>query len=361
MKKIKPITEAIGVDIGTHSIKLVQLKQNAIVKLGMVEIAPNNPLTNLPAEERDKAVSSALKKILSENSINIKKAITSVAGDAVLVRYIILPKMTQDELKATIKFEAEPHISFPIDQAILDFQILGDNLEEEAKRMDVLLVAAKKEIVERQISVMKDGGLRPVLIDVDAFALENLYEYNWGQEQPSGSVALLDIGATYTNINIVENGVSRFTRDVSIAGDTFTKYISRDLKIDYQQAEELKKTKGIILADDEEEYAVDDKQVIQISDIIKAAFHELLGEVRRSFDYYQAQRSERVIKKIILSGGSSKLKNITKFISQETKITVELSDPFVKLQVNPKIYNTEYLEQIAPFFSVSMGLALRTI
>ncbi len=355
MKNLKPSFDAVGIDIGTHSIKIAYLKNDTLTKLGLREISPDTALTTMPAEEKDKLISNVLKQIITENQVNIKKAIISLSGDAVVVRYIILPKMSQKDLETTIKFEAEPYISFPLDQAQLDFQILGDNEEEETKRMDVLLVAGKKDIIDRQVSIVKGVGLRPVLIDVDSFALENLYDYNMGEDTNTGSVVLLNIGATFTNINIIENGISRFTRDVSIAGNNLTKALQRDLRLDYLKAEELKKNKAVILGEDEE----GDKESEQISDIIKPVFHELLGEIRRSLDYYQAQSSERSLKKIILSGGTAKIKGIEKFITQETKLPVERINPFEKAKVNLKNMTAEQLDEMQPLFSVSMGLALR--
>jgi len=358
MKNLKPSTDAVGIDIGTHSIKLAHLKGDSLLKLAIAEISRETPLSSIPAEERDKLISTVLKKVLDENQVGTKKAIVSVSGDAVVVRYIILPKMTEKELEATIKFEAEPYISFPIDQAILDFQILGDNDEEETKRMDVLLVAGKKDMIDRQIEILKNVSMRPSLIDVDAFALENLYDYNAGQESNSGSVVLLNIGARFTNINIIENGVSRFTRDVSIAGNNFSKALQRDLRLDYLKAEDLKKTKGAILTEEDENLATD-KEEIQVSDILKPVFHELIGEIRRSLDYYQAQSSERSLKRIILSGGSSNLKGIEKVIAQETKLPVEKINTFANIKPNLKSYTPEQLEGIQSFFAVCMGLALR--
>lgn len=355
MKTMKPSFDAVGIDIGTHTIKIAYLKNDTLSKLGLREISPDTALTTMPTEEKDKLIANVLKQVITENQVNIKKAIISISGDAVVVRYIILPKMSQKDLETTIKFEAEPYISFPLDQAILDFQILGDNEEEETKRMDVLLVAGKKDIIERQVNIVKNIGLRPVLIDVDAFAMENLYDYNKGEEANTGSVVLLNIGATFTNINIIENGVSRFTRDVSIAGNSLTKALQRDLRLDYLKAEELKKSKGIILSEDEE----GDKEQEQISDIIKPVFHELLGEIRRSLDYYQAQSSERSLKKIILSGGTAKIKGIEKIITQETKLPVERTNPFEKVKMNMKNISAEQLEDMQPFFSVCIGLALR--
>lgn len=355
MKNSKPNFDAVGIDIGTHSIKLAYFKGDTLVNLGVQEISQDTPISTLLPEERDSAISTALKKIFAAAQVSVKKAIVSVSGDAVVVRYIILPKITEKELEATIKFEAEPYISFPMEQAVIDFQILGDNDEENIKRMNVLLVAAKREAIDRQVNLLKNVGARPVLIDVDAFALENIFENIVEEGENAGGIVLLNIGATYTNINIIENGVSRFTRDVSIAGNNFTKALQRDLKLDYRAAEELKKTQGVILNEEE----IGNNEVMQISGILRPVFHELMGEIRRSLDYYQAQSGERSLKKIVLSGGSALLKNIEKAIAQETKLSVEKLNPFKKAKIAVKSMTSETIAEIQDGFAVSMGLALR--
>ena len=356
----KRTQDIIGLDIGTHSVKVICLKADYLVNIGVVEIS-GDALSGLPLEARDNLLINAIKRVLLENKISVKNAVTSVSGDGVIVRYITLPKMTDKELKATIKFEAEPHISFDIEQVIMDYQILGDKVEEEVKKIDVLLVAAKKDVIQKHLSILEAVGLTPVAIDLDAFALEESYEFTYPDEK-TGSVALIDIGATFTNVNIVENGISRFTRDILIAGSNFTKVIQRDLRVDYKKAETLKREKGMILLEEEVETTgapEENEEAMQIAEAISGPIHELLAELQRSFDYYQAQTHERSIMKIVLSGGSARLKNIDKFFSHELKIPVQIDNPFAKLQINPKVYSQEYIEKVAPLFSVALGLAVR--
>jgi type IV pilus assembly protein PilM len=356
----KRTKDVIGLDIGTHSIKIICLKADYLLNMGVVEISGDS-LAGIPSEAKDSLIINGIKRVLSENKVSLKDTVTSVAGDGVIVRYITLPKMSDKELKATIKFEAEPHISFDIEQVILDYQILDDKVEEEVKKMDVLLVAAKKDVIHKHLSILEAANLNPVAIDLDAFAMEEAYEFTYPEEK-NGSVALVNIGATFTNINILENGISRFTRDILIAGNNFTKVIQRDLRVDYKKAEILKREKGIVLLEEEaegSEGAEQDEEAMQVADAMSGPIHEVLGELQRSFDYYQAQSHERSIIKIILSGGSAKLKNIDKFFSHELKIPVQIDNPFARLQVNPKTYSPEYLEKVAPLFSVALGLAVR--
>ncbi len=353
--------DILGLDIGTHSIKFLQLKSNTVAKLGIVEIS-DELLSNLPPDSRDSLIANSIKKLLAENKVMSKNVITSVSGDSVIVRYITLPQMSKEDLALTIKFEAEPHISFGVDQAILDFEILGVSLKEE-KKMDVVIVAAKKEIIDRHIALLNDAGLTPVLIDVDAFALETAFEFN-RQEESGGSIALIDLGATYTNINILENGVSRFSRDILLGGNNLSKIIARELRIEYKKAELLKKEKGMVVVDKGDTIdnlsESEDDIVNQISEAIRSPLIELVNEIRRSLDYYQAQAHARSISKVVLSGGCSKLQNIGKFIVQEIKVPVEIDNPFKNLQIDSKIYNEAFIKDIAPYFSVVQGLALRS-
>ncbi len=364
----KSAEKVIGVDIGTHAIKIISLKAGYLTGLGIADISSDS-LRGLSVDAKDDLLINVLKRVLLENKIAVKNTVSAVSGSGVIIRYITLPKMTEKELAATIKFEAEPHISFDIDQVILDYYIAGEKVEKELKKMDVILIAAKKEIVYKHLGILEAAGLTPVAIDVDAFALEGEYEFNHPDEKMH-SVALINIGSTFTNINIMENGTSRFTRDVLIAGNNFTKVIQRDLRLDYREAEVLKREKGAVLLREEgeklgENAAVDNSEKeeedlsLDICEAIKVPVNELLSEIQRSFDYYQAQTHEKSITKVIISGGSAKLKNIDKFFSQELKIPVEIDNPFIKLQINYQVYPQEYLESIAPFFSVALGLAIR--
>ena len=364
----KSAERIIGVDIGTHAIKVVSVKAGCLTGIGIADISSDS-LRGLSVEAKDELVTNVLKRILLENKIALKNTVSSVSGNGVIVRYITLPKMTEKELAATIKFEAEPHISFDIDQVILDYYISGEKVEKDLKKMDVILIAAKKEIVHKHLGILEAAGLTPIAIDVDAFALEGEYEFNHPDEKMN-SVALINIGSTFTNVNIIENGISRFTRDVLIAGNNFTKVIQRDLRLDYREAEALKREKGAVLLKEEAEKlgentadnSDEDEQedlTLDICEAIRGPVNELLSEIQRSFDYYQAQTHEKSITKVIISGGSAKLKNIDKFFSQELKIPVEIDNPFIKLQINYQVYPQEYIETIAPFFSVALGLAIR--
>ncbi|MFH1259397.1 MAG: type IV pilus assembly protein PilM [Elusimicrobiota bacterium] len=345
--------EVVGVDIGSYSIKVVQLKGGP-GKWGLARMAkeelPISNLSEVPPAERVQALTSSLKKIFSANKISLKKIATSVSGNAVIVRYVKFPKLSKADLNKTIQFEAEPYIPFPIQEVNIGFHILGDITEEGQKKMETCLVAAKKEIIKAKLDVIYEAGLKPAIIDVDAFALENALEVNRPGSSPE-TVIFLNMGAVTTNMTIIENRVSKVVRDVFIAGNSFTKALQRNFQCDYQAAEEMKKRYSILVTPAEREAALENQEALQVSAILTSVVKELVNEVQRSIDYYQAQGSERVIHRILISGGTALLKNIDKYFSQELHMPVDIFDPFAGIKGSP--------EGLSPEFAVALGLATR--
>ena len=355
--------DVVGLDIGTHSIKLVGLKGSparwVLAKYAISEI-PSAITEELSPEERKTVLISALKGMLSTARIRAKKVATSVSGNAVIVRYVRFPRMSPSDLEKTIQFEAEPYIPFDIREVNISTHILGEVIEEGQPKMETVLVGAKKDLLQERVEIIEAAGLKPLIIDVDAFALENAYEISRNKERPE-TVMLLNLGATTSNISILENGVSKIVRDVFVAGNSFTRAIQRNLQVDYSEAEELKKEHGLTLASAEEELetiATQDETKVQVSTILMPLVRELVGEVRRSIDYYQAQTGgEKTMDKILLSGGSSKLKNLDRFLGDELGLVVEINNPFRGIDTM-RVSGRDW-QDLAPFFAVAVGLATR--
>ncbi len=350
----------IGLDIGSHGIKLVLLKGSGR-KFSLVKCV-NQPfsavsISELSPEERMNLMVGDLKKIISENKITVKKVATSVSGNSVIVRYVKFPKMPPADLAKSIQFEAEPYIPFDIREVNISTHVIGDVMEENVQKMETVLVAAKKDILQERMAVIEGAGLKPTVIDVDAFALENVYELvRQEDEEDTETVMIFDIGAATSNINILEKGVSKVVRDLFIAGNSFTNAIQKGMQVDFNTAEQMKKEKGIIMQD--EEKPIEDEADIQFSMSMMPVLQELVGEVQRSIDYYQAPTEGEVrVERIILSGGSALLKNIDKYLSKELNISVEICNPFVN--INIKEHPGEF-EEKAPVFAVALGLALRS-
>jgi len=355
--------ELVGIDIGTHSIKLVALKGTparwSLAKYAVSEI-PSASTEELSPEERKSLVTSTLRSMLSTTRIGTKKAATSVSGNAVIVRYVKFPRMSPSDLEKTIQFEAEPYIPFDIREVNISTHILGDVMEDGQPKMETVLVGAKKELLQERMEIIEGAGLKLLVIDVDAFALENAYEITRDKDRVE-TVMLLNLGATTSNINILENGVSKIVRDIFIAGNNFTRAIQKNLQVEYSEAENLKKEYGLTLTgagEELESIAAQDETKVQVSTILMPLVRELVGEVRRSIDYYQAQTGgEKSVDRIVLSGGSSKLNNLDKFLSDELGLPVDIYDPFERIDTT-RVSGRDW-EELAPVFAVAVGLATR--
>jgi type IV pilus assembly protein PilM len=339
---------AVGLDIGASSVKAVQLKKGhgtmELVKLG---IAPLHPETIVDGVIMDSGtVISAIQQIFTENQIKTKDVAVAVSGHSVIVKKIQVQKMRPEELDEAIPFEAEQYVPYAIEDVNLDYQVLeSDN--PEATEMDVLLVAVKKDIINDYLSIISTAGLKAVVVDVDAFALENAFElaYDLDREQVVG---LVNLGAAVMNINILQGGLSEFTRDSPLGGNRYTESIQKMLGLSYEQAEALK------LGGEVEGRGVADAQPA-----IEMVNAEVAGEIRRSFDFFRSSSHSETIHRVILSGGSARLPGLVEYLSENLEIPVEVANPLRKIKADKKKFDPEYLEAISPQLAVSVGLALR--
>jgi len=276
--------------------------------------------------------------------------------------------MTDDELKKMIPYDAEQYIPLSMDQVVFDYQVLEEIEEENQKKMEVLLVAVKNETMGQQLGIFKDAGISPAVIDVDSFALCNAYVLNTDNETEGGAktdtVALINMGAKLTTITIVEKGIPHLTRDVNIGGNNFTKEIQREFNLSFAQSEELKRQNAVIMVESEEMllstmHSTTDDKSSRIFEAITPVLNKLLNDIKRSFDYYESTVKRKPVQKILLSGGSSKIKNIDRFLSERLGIPVEINYPFKNININAKSFDLDYLRANAVHFNVALGLALR--
>lgn len=354
----------VGLDIGSSSVKVLQLKQVSnqwqLATYGIADL-PRHVQENKDPELKNAMIAETIKKLFKEHGIKSKNVVTSLSGDAVIVRYVKLPFMTAEQLRTGIAHEAEQYIPLNIEQVILDFQILGEVQEEGQKMIEVLLVAAKIEVVDQHLKLLKAAGLTPVLIDVDAFALENTYEAS-RLEPTEETVALVNIGATLTTLNIIEGATTRFTRDVAVAGNDFTREIMKEFNLDFAEAEKLKRAHGAISVD-EDDFSLTalpdkDDRVLRMSDTMTPVLNKLLGEIRRSFDYYETQSRKKTVERIILSGGTARLKNLNRFLANKLGIPVENLGVFRNVETS-KARDAEQLAESEIQLGVCTGLAMR--
>ncbi|MFH1564214.1 MAG: type IV pilus assembly protein PilM [Nitrospirota bacterium] len=353
----------IGLDISNDSVKVIKLKKSdskiSLDAIGMIKISPE-PLDEDALGAKQELAVKAIKNLLATHKIDAKKVRSSVSGNSVVVRYLKLPFMNEAELKDVIKFEAEEHIPFDIEHVIIDFQIIKETIEKDERMILVLLVASKEELIYDHMEVLRRAGVETTHINVDTFATEDALTYGIGEEDV---IALVDIGARMTNINVVENKVSCFNRDVLVGGNDFTEAIRRELGVNFQEAEKIKEEEGIILLPEEMRTgtpASSGDRASQISYAIESVGTRLLDELERSFAYYYTQLPvyRKNIDRIILSGGSAKLANLDNFLANGLGMSVVGGDPFAKITI-PSKFDQEYIKKVAPAFSVAVGLALK--
>ncbi len=374
----------VGLDIGSSVVKAVQLRRSGkgieLEKFGIAEIYPEGDKKAAAESVRELKI-AAVRKALQSANISAKQAITAVSGESIIVRYIQLPDMPEDELKNALKWEAEEYIPFHIDEVNIDSVILGK--AGEGGKVDVLLVSAKKELVNEHVDLVRAVGLTPLIIDVDSFAFLNCFEVNY-QPNPTDVIALINIGAEITSINIYIGGISRFSRDISIAGDTITTSIQSRLGISFAQAEEMKIAEGAPVPSEEaeaegpsesglldtirgtvekitgEELGEDSQEAIAAK-LVKNSLTNLVSEIRRSIQFFENQANGKVVQRIVLGGGTSKLRNIDKFFGHELNLPVEIIDPLRRISVVGKDIDSDALIKAKQMLGVGIGLALRKV
>lgn len=347
----------IGLDIGSRVIKAIQLKESGtgyqLERFGTVSIQPelivDGSILDSPR------VVAAIKELLSNAKIKTKDTVLSVSGhSSVIIKRISLPEMTEEELSESIKFEAEQYVPFDIEDVNIDFQILGSN--EEDGQMDVVIVAVKKDKIEEYVSTVKEAGLRPVIVDVDAFALENMYEINY-EIEADRKVALVNIGSNTINMNIIKGGISLFTRDSALGSSVHTEALQRDFALSYEDAENLKKGEEVNVKSRNKPLSIKDPQV---SKTLAGASDEIIGEISRSLDYFRNATAQEDVDEMIISGGCVNVKDFRPLLSERLGIEVSVAEPFKNISI-PKNFNREYLQEIEPLLAVTIGLALRRV
>ncbi len=376
--------KTVGLDIGSSVVKAVQLRKVGrnieLEKFGMAEIYPGGDKKT--ASNRREARIEAIRQALADGGISAKFSVSAVSGESIIVRYIQLPDMPENELQGAIRWEAEDYIPFPLDEVNLDHMILGKSEVAGASKVDVLLVAAKKELVAEHVDLLKAVDLTPAIVDVDSFAFLNCFEANY---LPAAGevIALLNIGAEITSINIFIAGVSRFSRDIAIAGDTITASIQQRLNCSFQRAEELKIKEGAPALHDEEsdtdgvadsslldtirgtveritgEELGDDSPEVVASTVLRGTLGNLTNEIRRSIQFFENQPNGRPVQRIVIGGGSSNLKNLDAYLNRELALPVEVADPLRNVPLAGGEVDKRKIERVRNLLGVSVGLGLR--
>jgi type IV pilus assembly protein PilM len=377
--------KAVALDIGSSVVKAVQLRKVGrnfeLERFGMAEIYPGLDKKAASVDRRTARI-EAVRQALNEAGISAKFSVSAVSGESIIVRYIQLPEMPETELKGAIRWEAEDYIPFPLDEVNLDSMIIGKSENAGAPKIDVLLVAAKRELVAEHMDLLKATELTPAIVDVDSFAFLNCFEMNY-MPNSSEVVALLNLGSEITNINIYLGGFSRFSRDISIAGDTITSAIQQRVGCSYQRAEELKIKDGApaVVTEDTESDAIggstlldtirgtveritgedlaEDSPEFIASHVIKTTLSQLVSEIKRSITFFENLPNGKPVQRIAIGGGMASLKNLDKYLSQELGLAVELVDPLRNVGVGASTIDKTRLEKARSMLGVAVGLGIR--
>jgi type IV pilus assembly protein PilM len=339
----------VGLDIGSSAVKAIELKQNGkgykVSAIGVEPVAPDSIVDGAIIDSA--AVADAIRRLFANKQFKAKDVAASLSGNSVIVKKIQLPVMSQQELTESIYWEAEQYIPFDIQDVNLDYEVLDPGTGPESQgAMEVLLVAAKKDKIADYTGVITQAGRTPVVVDVDAFALQNAYEVNYGFD-PTQVVVLLNAGASAININILTGGQSVFTRDVSMGGNAFTEAVQKELNLPFDAAEEVKKGQSV------DRVSYDDARPV-----LKAMTDNVLLEVEKTFDFYKATAANDQIDRIVLSGGASRVEGFVDSLRERFGTSVEPFDPFRQVTFDAKRLG-QSAEEMAPLAAVALGLALR--
>ncbi|MFZ7110359.1 MAG: type IV pilus assembly protein PilM [Desulfatiglandales bacterium] len=350
--------QLVGLDIGSHSIKLIEIedtKKGMLLKnFGIIGL-PEGAVSEGTIKEME-IVSSAIKNLYKNLRVKNKNVAASISGYSVIIKKISIDKREESELENTIHEEAEQYIPFDINDVNIDYEILtspdktGDEAVDgdESDLMEVMLVAAKKDIVEDYIGLLQLTGLKPGVLDADAFALQNAFEMSSGTT--GGCFALVNVGAVEIGVNAIKDGVSLFTRDSSCGGFQINEAIMEKFGVSYEEAEKIK------LGAAEPQI---DKEALE--EIFTSVVSDWVNEIKRAVDFLATTYPDETIEKIFVSGGACRIPGFQKYLSMETQIPVEELNPFANLKINEKVFDPKYLGYMAPQAAVAVGLALRSI
>ena len=340
----------VGLDIGSSAVKVVELKPagkgHKVTAFGSEPVPPDSIVDGAIIDGA--AVADAIRRLFEGRGIKTRDVVASLSGNAVIVKKITLPIMTEAELAESIYWEAEQYIPFDIQDVNLDYQILDPGGAGKGT-MDVLLVAAKKEKIADYTGVIAQAGRSAVVVDVDAFALQNAYEVNYGLD-PAAVVVLLNVGASAININILNGDQSVFTRDLSIGGNAYTEALQRELSLPFELADQLKRGLPV------EGVSFDDARPV-----LRAVTENVMLEIQKTFDFFKATAASDRIDRIVVSGGASRAEGFVEMLAERFGAPVETFDPFKRVSIDTKKFGLASAEEVAPTSAVAVGLALRRV
>ena len=340
----------VGLDIGSFAVKLVEIKERkgGEYQLQRLGIEPLSPEAIVDGSIMDSSlVVEAIQKLSDETAVKNSNFATSLSGHSVIIKKIDLPTMAPEELAESIQWEAEQYIPFDINDVKLDYVLLSDG--QRGDHMEVLLVAVKRDKVNDYVSVISQAGRVPALVDIDAFAVQNAYEVNYDLDARK-VVALVNMGSSVTNINILSRGSTVFWRDMSFGGNQFSEALQREFNLSYDQAEALKRGESV------DRYSAADARPV-----LDAVSSEMAGEIQKTFDFFSATSSEGSVDQLLLAGGCALTPHLLETLRERFGVPAELMNPFRRVSYRESDFNSEWIQSIAPMMSVAVGLAVRKV
>ena len=341
--------QVIGLDLGTSSVKMVELKTTGkSVKLSKFGMSPLPEGLVEGGEIQDPGVlAGIIHQLHQDMGLKKKNICVGIFGGAVIVKKISMPRIDTKLIGEQIKWEAEQYIPFDLSEVNLDYHLLNSNSSSET--MDLLLVAAKQDYIIRYFEAVESAGLKCSVIDINGFALANCFELNYGVKR-SETVALINIGGGVSNLVILDRGEVVFCRDIPIGGNLYNMEISRELGVSYTEAEELK----IGAANSAESPP-------ELLNVMSSTNEMICDEIRNSFDFYSSSNSGPEVSEIYLSGGSTNIPQLVEAIAGATGKSCQVINPLQKIAFNQKDFNQDYLSQIQMFLPIVLGLGLRKV
>lgn len=344
----------VGLDIGSFSLKLIELKPKKkgketiyeLVSLGY-EPVPYQSIVEGSVMDST-AVADAIQHIFYESKTKTNALSFGVSGSSVIVKRIEVQRLNPNEMHEHILWESRPHIPFTPEEVNIDYEII-ESSDTSPERVGVVLAAVRKEKLNDYLNVIHISNKNPVIVDLDSFAILNsvLANYEMYRER---SVAIINIGASISNIVIAKNSHPVFVRDIAFGGNQFTDLIQKELNLKYEKAESVKKGRQ-----------VEGVSPAAVKPVINLIFNELKNEIKKTFEFYRSNTTEGRIDNILLSGGTANLESITDYFSQEFDIPIEIINPFNEIEINSKKFDLDFIKDMAPVFNVAMGLALRAV
>jgi type IV pilus assembly protein PilM len=344
----KQSKSSVGLDIGSSFVKIVEVDHSKDVPVlknfGVVKLPPE---AIVEGEIMDRSlVIEGIQECMAKANIENNDVVTAVSGRAVIVKKIVMDKMNPDDAKEAIFWEAEQHVPFDIDDVCLDFEVLKEDVG--ANQMEILLVAAKKEMVDTHASLIKDAGYMPSIIDVDSFAVQNAYELT-EDDLATRVTGLINIGSDVTNINIVQNNIPLFTRDLSVGSNVFIEALQRELGVSFEEAEAM--VSGESEMEDED----------RCRKIISDACEDLSMGIERSISFLKTAGDADELDEVVLSGGGAWVPGLRDILGANHDVEFNVNDSVSRINPDEKMEPEamDELEKVAPMLTVALGLALR--